>query len=254
MFRKDSDGNQYYNVIVSPWRWVLSKITTPFSRANGTPSVTIHYTKVLSELTSSTFCGTGAFRSESDIYPREMIYPNQYYRVLFNVEPVITRYDWDEEWNYANSDTSRFMFSQRRLDTLQIDWNNGTPAAPVWQKFREYVFTCAQELGGPSTANPYIYPNYLWSNANANSGVSPNYLSVHEGANTTDLKRHLTLRQFQELNYLPGSAAPDVSQPALDFKYGDGMHLTEVNNNQGGKVSYTYTAWSPKLSTWATAW
>jgi len=100
---------------------------------------------------------------------------------------------------------SRTLYGTQRLHEVQIQHNS----AGVWTNVKRYVFTYAPN----DTTN--IYPNFDWS----------------AGGKT------LTLIGVQEFGS-DGSALPSVT-----FTYGDSMHLTKVNNGQGGTVDVVYSAW-----------
>lgn len=64
-----------------------------------------------------------------------------------------------------------------------------------------------------------IYPNFRWSNASSKT---------------------LTLIGVQEF----GDDTTQYSLPYVSFTYGDNMHVTGVNNGEGGQVQMTYERWT----------
>jgi RHS repeat-associated protein len=115
------------------------------------------------------------------------------------------RTDYQTSWT-AND--NKVLFGRYRLTNVVIEHNpSGT-----WLPIRNYNFTYAPD----SATTNVIYPRFTWS----------------AGGKT------LTLRSVQELNG-DGSAA----LPAVTFTYDD-LHLTGVNNSQGGSVQINYERWS----------
>ncbi len=99
---------------------------------------------------------------------------------------------------------SKALYGTQRLKEVQIQHNNG-----VWANVRRYVLSYAPN----NAAN--IYPNFNFS----------------AGGKT------LTLVGIQEFG-ADGSAFP-----AVTFAYSDNLHLTTVNNGQGGSVTMAYSIW-----------
>ncbi|GAB1472094.1 hypothetical protein MASR2M66_29720 [Chloroflexota bacterium] len=116
-----------------------------------------------------------------------------------------TRTDYQVAW--ASSGTNA-LYGTKRLNEVQIQHNAGGG----WTNIRRYVLSYAPNT---ETVN-IIYPNFAFSN----------------GGKT------LTLVGIQEYG------ADGSVLPAVTFTYGDNLHLTSVNNGQGGVVTMTYTPWS----------
>jgi YD repeat-containing protein len=111
------------------------------------------------------------------------------------------RSDYQKSWK---SSDARTLYGTQRLSQIRIQQNVGGN----WIDVRRYQFVYAPD---DATTN-VIYPNFKWS----------------AGGKT------LTLRGVQEFG-LDGSALP-----AVEFTYDDNMHLTKVDNGQGGQVQLTY--------------
>jgi RHS repeat-associated protein len=139
------------------------------------------------------------------VYPDTIVYPNNQYQVYFDLEP---RTDYQTSWNET---TSRVLFSQQRLHQVEIQMlvNN------EWVDIRRYVLSYAD--GNPNQ----IYPRMWWSAA------------------PTATYNTATLVAVQEF-----PAGTSALLPAVSFTYGDNLHVTEVNNGQGGRVAITYTTWT----------
>jgi RHS repeat-associated protein len=99
---------------------------------------------------------------------------------------------------------SKTLYGTKRLKEVLVQHNGVT--------VRRYALSYAPDT---ATTN-VIYPNFKWSHANAKT---------------------LTLRGVQEFGS-DGSALPAVA-----FTYGDSLHLTDVNNAQGGIVHIDYERW-----------
>lgn len=109
----------------------------------------------------------------------------------------------DYQVSWTSAD-SRAFYGTWRLKSVHIQRKSSG-----WQDIKRYDLSYAPN----NSAN--IYPNFSFS----------------AGGKT------LTLVGVQEFGS-DGSALP-----AVTFTYGDKMHLTTVNNGQGGSVSMDYTAW-----------
>jgi len=103
------------------------------------------------------------------------------------------------------STASRTLYGTKRLKEIKIQ-HLGTTV-------RQYALSYASNT---ETVN-VIYPNFTWSGG----GKTSTLIGVQEFANDT--------------------SSPAL--PAVTFTYGDNMHITNVNNGQGGQVAMTYEVW-----------
>jgi hypothetical protein len=141
------------------------------------------------------------------VYPATITYPNSKYRIVF-ARGTTPRYDYQTDWTTA---AARTLYGTQYLSEVDVQYNpSGT-----WKNIRRYVFTY-NAAPTPQNPNPIIYPNFRW-----NYGPS-------EYAPT------LTLDGVQEFG------SDGKARPAVLFNYGDDLHLTQVDNGQGGKVQMTY--------------
>ncbi len=101
--------------------------------------------------------------------------------------------------------SSKTLYGTKRLKEIKIQ-NLGTTV-------RRYALSYASNT---ETVN-IIYPNFTWSAG----GKTSTLVGVQEFTNDT--------------------ASPAL--PAVTFTYGDNMHITNVNNGQGGQVAMTYEIW-----------
>ena len=100
---------------------------------------------------------------------------------------------------------STVFFANQRLERIQVQqYVNG-----AWTTTRQYDFSYS------AGSTDQIHPGFAWT----------------MGAKTTSLVG------VQELN------AAGAGLPSTTFKYEDSMHLTKVNNGQGGTVAFEYARW-----------
>jgi RHS repeat-associated protein len=141
------------------------------------------------------------------VYPVTIYYPNNVYRILFSLEG---RNDYQQSWTTS---PYKVLYGIYRLKEIFIQYDSsGTWSNPT--TIRKYAFTYAD-----TTTTNVIYPNFHWS-ANDATG------------------RTLTLVSVQEY-----SGDNSLSLPATSFYYEDNLHLTKVQNGQGGEVAMTYDEW-----------
>ena len=116
-----------------------------------------------------------------------------------------TRTDYQEAWE---DDDSKTFFSNQRLDKILVKQSlDGI----TWNTVRQYDFIYSE-----SAANQ-IYPGFTWT----------------KGGYTS------TLVGLQELD-----GGGTNALPATQFTYEDDLHVTAVNNGQGGEVEMTYERWT----------
>ncbi len=115
-----------------------------------------------------------------------------------------TRNDYQTSWT---QNASRTLYGTKRLKEVLVQHLGAT--------VRRYAFSYAPDT---ATSN-VIYPKFKWSHANAKT---------------------LTLRGVQEFS----SGALSPALPAVTFTYEDGLHVTDVDNGQGGQVHIEYERWT----------
>ncbi|HUF37877.1 MAG TPA: hypothetical protein VMN57_05090, partial [Anaerolineales bacterium] len=136
----------------------------------------------------------------------------QTYRVFFVYEE---RFDYVAGWEDADS---RVNYESKLLSEIQIQQNNndGSWGGSDEVIIRKYVLTYIDD----QTCSGRVFICLAWPNGvPGNDGLTP------------------TLEKIQEFG-LGGS-----SLPAVQFWYGDAMHLTKVDNGYGGIVEFKYEAW-----------
>ena len=135
------------------------------------------------------------------VYPNTITYANGKYRVYFILE---SRNDYQAAWTTS---ASLVLFSKQRLKEIQIKYlPEGVTDWGSSVLSRKYVFSYSAD-----TTNQ-ILPSFKWRN----------------------LAYTATLVGVQEVD---GSGN---NLPATQFYYDDDMHLTKVDNGQGGQVEMTY--------------
>jgi len=118
--------------------------------------------------------------------------------------PRESRSDYQTSWE---GNDSKVFFQNERLDTVKIKYfTNNT-----WVTIRQYDFTYSA-----GTTNQ-VYPDFTW----AKGGRTSTLVGVKE---------------------VSGDGSANL--PATQFTYSDKMHLTKVDNSQGGSVSFTYERWT----------
>ncbi|MCD4671917.1 MAG: hypothetical protein K8R77_04560, partial [Anaerolineaceae bacterium] len=134
------------------------------------------------------------------VYPKSITYANDHYRVFFERDNLRT--DYQQSWADSNSIV---LYRTGRLKKVLIQHypENGS----AWETIRQY------ELSYVSGDTNLIYPHFVFSGGG----------------------RTLTLAGIQELD-----GDGNAYLPAVQFFYGDFMHLTKVDNGQGGRVTLTY--------------
>ncbi len=184
---------------IRPWRWSLTSLRNPFGQ-----ELTFSYGK---ESKFVHVCGGNwpNFPSDLAVYPEEIRYSHQRYRVRF--VRAADRMDYDPAWY---DPAAQVLFQRSRITELRAEQDaNGD--GTFERLIRKYTFSYE--------TNPalQIFPNSAWPAGG----------------------RTLTLASVQEWG-LDGTS----SLPAVSFTYGDGMHLTRAENGYGGRVEYGYELWN----------
>jgi len=156
----------------------------------------------------------GGCQNDIAVYPLSISYPNGKYSILFDTE---TRNDYQTSWTQNSSKT---LYGTKRLKQIRVQ-NTGTTV-------RRYALSYALDT---ATSN-VIYPNFKWSHNNAKTLT---LLGVQEFANDT-VSPALPAVTFTYMD-VPDPLKPN--DPKNDF-----MHLTSVDNGQGGKVQIKYDRWN----------
>ena len=139
--------------------------------------------------------------NEIAVYPDTITYANAKYRIRFVRE---SRNDYQSGWT---DNSSLVLFGRYRLNEIQIEYlppNSGT-----WTLVRKYDFTYS------SSITNQIMPRFKWRN------ITNNFTT--------------TLVGVQEID------ASGFALPATQFFYEDDLHLTKVDNGQGGQIQLSYT-------------
>jgi YD repeat-containing protein len=153
-----------------------------------------------------------------EVYPTNINYANGMYRIHFETE---LRYDFRLDWENSSLKNN---YARLRLSEIQIQYNSSNE----WTNIRRYKLTYAD--GGANQ----IYPGFNWQVKERTDSIDP---SLNHAANPPK-GFTATLINIQEFGKNGGSL------PAIAFSYTDGLHLTEINNGQGGRVQMIYNPWS----------
>lgn len=212
--------------VFRPWGWHLYEIKYPSGK-----SLTFSYSKERDQKCYGDLSGSGStykckFYAYADqaMYPNEIVYPdNGKTRIVFIPE---NREDY--LWYYGDLGT-KIRYEKKRLQSIQVKVD-GT----IIREYRLNYFS--------STTTPFpIFPESKWT------PVDP---SINSGI--TDNKRMAVLEKVTQ--YGVGGVAGGQAIPGIQFSYGqitlnettynagNQMHLSQVNNGQGGSVTFVYEA------------
>jgi len=196
------------NVEFAIYRWSLQKVTNPAGK-----ELRYDYTERI-KMTDGHCNNLYDDPYEQGVYPKEILYPNQHYRVYFDFS--FDRLDVRDYWTWGRNS---YIYDEGRLRSIQIQHDadgdgDFSDAQTLWKY--ELTYTKDNVAGLDNAA---IYPNYVWDEGDHN----------------------LTLNRVQKIAFDDGATAAYL--PPLLFHYADGMHLTSVENGYGGVVSYTYDEW-----------
>lgn len=146
------------------------------------------------------------------VYPLTIEWPNSLYRVYFSREG---RTDYQTSWTTSSN---RVLYGTSRLKEIQVQRRDSTGTA--WP-------TSAMVYGQTGTGL-YLIRRYALGYASTNS-IYPQV--TYSGGGKT-----LTLASVTEYGW------DNTANKPVSFTY-DSMHLTNINNGQGGSVSITYDVW-----------
>jgi hypothetical protein len=214
------DGHAWYpaypagcaSITMQTWRWSLTRVRNIFGQ-----ELTYTYHNELAPVAKFAE-GCSGYRANMyvAVYPEQIIYANNRYRVVFVRETDENgnglRTDYDPAWEDPQS-TLLYMRSQLlRIEIWQDpngNWNSGDEVL-----VRKYGL-------GYGENGQQIMPGNQWPGG----GLTPTLTSITEyGLNGTN------------------------SLPATTFTYGDDLHLTQADNGYGGQVSLTYDPWQASES------
>lgn len=157
---------------------------------------------------------------ELQLVLHEIRYANNHYLIHFEDE---VRGDVDDDC--VGNDMARCTVDVRRLDAISMYYNpDGDAAMAGLERIRRYDFTYVE--GGTLG----VFPNTRWTHENGVTGYTPTLVSIQEYGKEND-----------------------VALPAMNFAYGDRMHLTEASNGYNGKIQFEYetTPWPNGAPLWA---
>lgn len=220
-----TNGPNYYNCaehnrecIKRPWGWFLNEIKYPSGQILTITYSTDQDYKCLWYLNGTTTCDAGAMVDQA-AYPSEITYPDQKTKINFITEqrPDFIWYWGDESGPFGN--TIKYRYEKQRLSRIKITVN-GTIA-------REYKLNYFDDGTNP------LFPGSRWTPVNPGSNGPKNNRTVSALKNIT---------QYGVGGYTSDypSCAPDHCLPPISFLYTNQLFLTDVDNGQGGKVSFTY--------------
>lgn len=190
-----------------PWKWPL---TTEIDRNGNVITYTNHKIKKGTQ---------NQCDNEVDVVPDHITYANGKYRVSFIRE---IRYDFRLA---GENRSNKINYLTERLDKIEIQAStDGTN----WTTTRTYDLTYAD--GGTGQ----IYPGFNWQPLARTDSYDTN---LNHPANPPK-GFTATLVNIQEFG------SNNNPLPATTFAYADYLHLTEVNNGQGGRVTIGYTPFS----------
>jgi RHS repeat-associated protein len=199
-----TNNPNYSDQVLKTWRWSLTSVRNVFGKemtySYASETKPVRYLKCNGDWNLS--------NPETWVYPSEILYANNRYRVVFVREQ--TRYDYEDFW--LNPAFLYMSFQQSLLSSIRIEQD--TSGTGTFETIiREYKFNYCQ------SQSCSIFPNLVWTAG----GRTPTLLSVQE--------------------YGLGGVQGGQSLPAYTFTYGDGMHLTHAENGYGGNITFAYDDW-----------
>lgn len=220
-----------------PYQWRLSHVTNAFNQ-----TITYTYTQDARTVHS---LGCTEDGMEIDvwmdywIYPAQIRYPNNRYRVVFNWGD---RRDYKHEWSLNNLVSTRVLYQNKRLESVVTEHNpDGDAGFLDTVPILKYKFTYANDdLAGIN--NTIIWPNLTWNafplDGFPNSNKTLTLIRVQEQVYQSSTSTWLEMPPTT-FNYGSGDTEDGLSYPE-----GDGQHLFWGENGYGGRVEFTYDAWA----------
>lgn len=250
----DSSGNRYtfstrayyleyydnQHETMRAWAWYL----TTQSDLEG-KSLTYYYD--MDERSIHIFNGATAW-VEMGVYLKDIVYPDNHTRIRFVKE--MNRTDYNPEWDGDNQEYFYVLHERSRLAKIQIlqdpviTYRDNTYS----QYSGRTGYNMVDETNDNSILVREYQLNYFADIDNGGIFRSSQFSSTHAG-------KVLTLSSIQEfgthaqhnavnpvfvMDHTDENNLPHL--PKITFAYGDGMHLTQVQNGQGGVVDFTYEA------------
>jgi len=143
---QDGDCNANVQMRQATWRWSLSHVISPTGKM-----IRYEYTTFSQTIKSDCTYLYGTYGVNVASYPNKIIYPNDQYQVVFELEE---RQDYNDGWE----DTRKLIFYEtKRLGELRIERLVGG----AYQTIRRYDFDYT----------PSIFPGVIWSKGQATQAL-----------------------------------------------------------------------------------
>jgi RHS repeat-associated protein len=215
-------GPEYTWVSLETWEWALSRSSNIFGQ-----QLTYAYDRILASREASGCLDTcEPWDQVISIYLREIDYPNNIYRVLFERQ---ARLDFDSQ---CRDKFARCANDEERLSDIKIQSNpDGNSNFSSAVTVRKYQFN--YNIDGNGDEIPVIFPNVTWI-----------YDIFNCQPTSSDCGLTTTLMSIKEYGYNNETSG----LPPTTFTYGDGMHLTNVINGYNGKVVFVYQGQTSETS------
>ncbi len=199
-----------------PWGWFLENIKYPSGQNLHFSYYAEQDSKCFWYIQNTTTCDTySQAMVDQAVYPDLITYPDGKTVIAFLREQRP-----DFIWYWGDGGTTKYRYEKQRLTRIKITVN-GTVA-------REYKLTYFDD-----TTNPLI-PGSLWTPVNPDDNND-----IKNNRKVSALKN---ITQYGVGGYTSDypNCAPDHCLPPISFSYTNQLFLTDVDNGQGGKVTFTY--------------
>jgi YD repeat-containing protein len=226
------NGTDNNPITTRPWSWYLTQQTEPSGK-----NIVYHYMSfITSKCYSSDGCGYSS-NTTIAVYPYDIVYPDNHTYVKFTYDSGRSDYNssYSDDHSLVHYDDLKLSAIQIYNDPTSISFNNGSAT----KSYNGITYNIPNTVNDDSLTN-MVREYKLEYYADTEAPIFPN-AHVQYGNNNTSSRRILALKSIQKFGISEAQYLPKTT-----FYYEDGMHLTRIDNGQGGTVSFAYD--SPILS------
>ncbi|MDD5371704.1 MAG: SpvB/TcaC N-terminal domain-containing protein, partial [Anaerolineaceae bacterium] len=230
---------EYYDnahEIMRVWGWFLTSMTNGAGQA-------LRYYYDMDERSEHYFTGDNAW-VEMAVYLKDIVYPDNHTRIRFAKE--VNRSDYDPAWDGENAMYFYVLHERSRLGKIQI--LHDPDFSLVSNTYSQYSggsgYQMVDEAQGNSTIVREYQLNYFADTDAGGIFRSAQFSTTHSGKILTlqsvvEYGKHNSHNQANSV-FVTDTHTAASSLPTTSFAYGDGIHLSQVSNGQGGVISFTY--------------